>query len=86
MTSYTKVNTICIKGVRESDRLLFKAEAARANKTMGDFFNVVLSAYKRSPKSGWDTLLNWKPTMTPKEADEMHSRIKKAFKTETEFR
>jgi len=86
MTSYTKVNTVCIKGVRTSDWSRFKAEAARANKTMGDFFNVMLSAYKPSPKGSWDAILKSRPTLTKKEANEMMKEINEAFRMETGFR
>ncbi len=86
MTSYTKVNTVCIKGVRTSDWSRFKAEAARANKTMGDFFNVMLSTYTRSPKGSWDVILKSKPTLTKKEADEIMKEINEVFRTEKGFR
>lgn len=77
---------VCMKDIKEADWLFFKSEAVKANKTMGDFFSVVLSGYKRKPKSSWDVVLDWKPTMTPEEADEMWAEIKDSFRKETEFR
>lgn len=87
MTSYTKMNTVCVRGFSKSEWLDMKAEAAKANKTIAEFISMLFFRYKsEKPKSNWDALLDWKPTMTPEEADKMEKEIYKAFRTETEFR
>jgi tRNA uridine 5-carbamoylmethylation protein Kti12 len=83
MKSLTMTN-VCIKGVKKADWTYFKSEATKEEKTMGDFFNKVLTRYKEKSKDNWDEILYGAPTLTDKEAEEMKKAIK-VFKEEYDF-
>jgi hypothetical protein len=77
---------VCVKGVKPETWRYLKSEAAKADKNMGEYIEIIAMKEKERPKSNWDTILNWKPILTKKEAEEMEKEIYKAFRTETEFR
>jgi len=75
--------TACIKGVDKADWRYAKAEAAKSNKTMGDFFGELVRAHKDTRRDNWDEVLSAKPLFTKEEAEEIRKAtedFRKSFK------
>ncbi len=79
------MDSVCIKGVSKADWLYFKSEAAKENKTMGDFFKTVLMKYRGPPKGNWDKILSHKPILTKEDAEAIRRYVNEEFKKDTEF-
>lgn len=77
------MDSVCIKGVSKADWLYFKSEAAKENKTMGEFLKTLVALYKESPKDNWAEILHRKPAFTKAEVEDMR---KKAGELRTEMR
>ena len=69
-----------IKDVKEEDWLEFKAMAAKNGIKMGKLFGILIKNYKTRKDDLWDYALNPKHTISSKDAEEMHKRVKKLRK------
>jgi hypothetical protein len=77
---------VCIKGIKPEDWRYLKAEAVKADRNLGDYINYLIMKEREKSISNWEIISSWKPTLTPKESEEMLSKINVAFNKETEFR
>ncbi len=76
---------VCIKGIRKSDWRYFKSEAAKADKTMGDFFSSLVLKYKENKEDNWDDILSRSPMLSESDAEEITERAR-AFRKDFDFR
>lgn len=74
-----------IKGVSDETWAEFKSMAARHEQSMGSFFDILVAFYKQKSKSFWDEILEHKPILSEKEAEEL-SRYTKAIRKERWFK
>jgi hypothetical protein len=68
MTSYTKVNTVCIKGIKEENWRYLKSKAANTDKTIGECVNIMIMEDRNKPKGNLKRILSRKPVLTDEEA------------------
>jgi hypothetical protein len=85
MTSYTKMENVCIRGLDKANWMYLKSEAARMNTNMGEMLDNMISFYRTKSKSNWDEILSRKPSLTKAEAYEM-KKITEELRNELEFR
>jgi len=76
---------ICMKGIREADWRYFKSEAAKANKTMGEFFSSLVLKYKEAREDNWGKILSHRPMLSEREAEEVLKRAEE-FRKDFDFR
>tara|TARA_Y100000294_G_C8432602_1_gene287480 strand:+ start:471 stop:728 length:258 start_codon:yes stop_codon:yes gene_type:complete len=62
-----------IKGVDDETWADFKSLAAKNSQSVGSFFNKLITFYKKESKTFWDDILEGKPTLSKKEAEDLYN-------------
>lgn len=76
---------VCIKGVPKATWIYLKSEAAKSDKSMSEYIDIMAKRDMEKPKGNWEYLMNRKSFLTDEDAKEI-LRAAAEFRKEFKFR